>query len=168
MFSKYLLKTFFAFSLVFSLSGVANATLITQNIVSEADGVIGHVSVNIDNAEDFGGYGIVSTWTEFEFFGIDMLDQGLDNPLFEAVVDLADLSLGLISLDFDLNDVFGAYAWNGFIDVDFGGAVDVFDTSIAYFADDVSFGQVAVVPEPTAFILFFTGLLVLMVRRKMS
>jgi len=164
MFNKYILSALLVLS--FAFSGGVNATLITQDIISDTDGVIGHISVNIDDAEDFGGLGIVSTWSEFEFFGIDMINQDLDNPLFEAVFDLADLHMGLISLDFDLNDIYGAFAWNGF---DFGGSVDVFDdTNLIYFAGDVSFGQASVVPEPTAFILFFTALLGLTIRRKIS
>ncbi len=169
MFKQYILHAIFTFLFALSLTSTVNATLITQDIISDTDGVIGHISINIDEAEDFGGLGIVSTWSEFEFFGVDMIEQDLDILLFDAVFDLADLSMGLISLNFDLNDTFGAFAWNGYVDVDFGGALDVFDgNDLIYFANDLSFGQASVVPEPTAFILFFTALVGLVVRRKIS
>lgn len=172
MFNKLILRVFLALSLTFT--GAASATLITQNIYSDVDGLIGSISINIDNATEWDiGDSYVNNFVQFEFFGFEMLDLtdfSLDNPLFEAHFNPDDLYAGIQSLDFDLYDIYGAYAWNGFIEAGFGGYVDVFTSAaqLAYFAQDVSFGQASVVPEPSALILLLTGLIAFAARRKVG
>ncbi|MCW8832475.1 MAG: PEP-CTERM sorting domain-containing protein [Colwellia sp.] len=177
MLNKLVLRVVLTLSLAFT--GMANATLITQDIISDSEGVIGHISINLDTTEDVGfGLGQVRVWEEFEFFGIDMLAPApMDNEMgeqFFAEYDMMDLYAGIQTIAFDLDDVYGWYLWNGFVEAGFGGYIDIFDNwvqpdpAFVLFMDDLSFGEAAVVPEPSALILLLTGLVAFAARRKVS
>ena len=164
MFNKLILRALLSLSLAFTFIGSANAALITQDIISDQYGVIGSVTVNTNDADD---WGFISDWVSFDFFGYEA-EMAF---LFEAEIDVMDFSAGILNLDFDVNDLcFDCeWAYNGFIEAGWGGAVDIFDVNtgdFVFFAGDLSFGEASVVPEPAALLLFFTGLMGLVARRK--
>jgi hypothetical protein len=182
MLNKLILRTFLSITLAISFIGISNATLISQDILDEGN-IIGNITIDIDNAIewDINDY-YVESFVSFNIFNIEMLDytdSNLDNPLFEAHFNDSDLNAGLLTLDFDLNDVFGAFAWNGLItDSSYWvdpimneNTLDVFDSAntIAFFSDQITFGDATVdVPEPSVLILFLTGLVAFSARRKVS
>lgn len=175
MLNKLILRAFLSLSLAFSFAGTANATLISQDILDAGD-VIGNITINIDKATewDIGDY-YVEDFVSLRLFDIELLDymdSGLDNPLFEAHFNKDDLTAGLLSLDFDLNDVYGAFAWAGSI---WSGStafnyMDVFDgpNNVLVYSQDVTFGDATVVPTPATLILFLTAVAGLVVRRKIA
>jgi hypothetical protein len=174
MLNKLILRAFLSISIVLSSISLANATLITQDILDSGE-VIGSISINTDNAVTFGLDSYVEEFISFNLFGFELLDYTdfeLDNPLFEASFDGSDLNAGVLSLDFDITDVFGAFYWAGSIWSESLGAdfnyLDVFDgEDILLFTTDVRLGNVSVVPLPASFILFLTAIAVLISRRKM-
>lgn len=183
MLNKLVLHVFLSLALAFSFAGAANATLITQDIISEVDGVIGNISINIDNAQVWDiNESYVENFEQFQMFGVDMLDlsdAGLDNIYFNAYFNPNDLLAGIHALSFDIDDVLGFFAWAGEIwDSSFWNdplvnenTVDVFDgpNNILYFANDVTLGQATVdVPAPATLVLFLTALMGLVVRQKNS
>jgi hypothetical protein len=173
MLYKLALRIVLSFSLAFT--SMANATIITQDIVSDAHGVLGSISINIDNAEEFFiDDFFVNDFVEFKLFGRSMLDLDsvdLASDFFEAHFNPEDLFTGLKSLDFDLDDVVSDFSWQGSIAGGFNdGFLDVFDgpNNVLLFLDDISLGIASVVPEPSALILLFTGLIAFAVRRKVK
>jgi hypothetical protein len=174
MLNKFILRACLSISIVLSSISLANATLITQDILDNGE-VIGSVSISTDNAVTFGLDSYVEEFVSFNLFGIELLDFTdfeLDNPLFEASFDGSDLNAGLLSIDFDLTDVFGAFYWAGslwseLLGTDFN-YLDVFDgEDILVFTTDVTLGSVSVVPLPASIILFLTAIAVLVSHRKM-
>jgi hypothetical protein len=174
MLNKLILRAFLSISIVLSSISLANATLITQDIIDSGE-LIGSISINTDNAVTFDVDSYVGEFVSFNLFGFELLDFTdfeLDNPLFEASFDGSDLNTGILSLDFDITDVFGAFYWSGSIWSESLGAdfnyLDVFDgEDILLFTTDVTLGSVSVVPLPASFILFLTAIAVLISRRKM-
>ncbi len=186
MLNKLVLRVFLSLSL--AVTGAANATLISQDIMFQelidvdqnnqpifAEAVtIGHVSVNLDTLDVDSGVGYLSgTWEEFSFYGfdVDMLDPDFD--YFEAEVNPNDLFAGIESLDFGVTLFSATYVFSGFID-----AFDI-DNIVRYTlynlntgdlleAGALSFGQASVVPEPSALILLLTGLVAFAARRRVS
>lgn len=172
MLNKLILRAFLSLSLALSFSS-ANAALITQDFISDVSGdVIGSITINTYPAEvDGWGLSNVYAWEEFDFFGIDMLAPVMaDGSQFYASFDAADFSLGLQDLAFDLDDVFGWYAWGG---AAFGGVgtVDVFDLWVAPDPEFAGFfeytlSEASVVPTPATLVLFLTAVAGLAARRK--
>lgn len=162
MLNRLALRVVLVFSLAFA--GTTNAALISQDITSDSWGMIGSITVNSDDADS---WGVVTDWVSFDFLGYDV-----DQPafLFEAEIDLMDIYAGILSLNYDVNDSYDpAWAYSGYIEADFGGDLMVFDVDTGDFLlylDDLSFGEV-LIPEPSALLLFFTGLIGLVTRRKM-
>jgi hypothetical protein len=171
MLNKLILRAFLSITLALSFTGAANATLISQDILSGTD-VIGHISINLDTAEDAGfGYSSVFVWEDFSLLGIDMAAPLIaDGFQFTAEYNTDNLFDGIQNLTADVNDVLGAFAWQ-FNVFDASGTLDVFNLNtgdIALFDDNISFGSASVIPEPSALILLFTGLVAFATRRKVS
>jgi hypothetical protein len=164
----------------FSLVSVfANATLITQDILFDdlttADVVfetIGSITVETDNADAFG---LIGSWETFNLFGFDMIteaDSAGDITLFggfEAIVDEQNLAAGIEFLFFDVTESnFEFFNFSGLVDTAFGGnyLIDVFDFGGGLYAyGDLALGT-AKVSEPPMFLLFFSGLMVLFLKRR--
>ncbi|OUR62599.1 hypothetical protein A9Q74_03985 [Colwellia sp. 39_35_sub15_T18] len=166
MLNKLVLRALLSLSLAFTFLGTANAALITQDIISDSLGVIGSITIDTVAVDEFDS---VNDWVSFDFFGY----EAEESFLFSAIIDTSDFYAGILSLDFDVNDLCFSCEWayNGFIEAGFGGAVDIFDPAngdFIFFTDDLSFGQASVVPEPSALILLLTGLIAFAVRRKVS
>ncbi|ALO35636.1 hypothetical protein CMT41_13630 [Colwellia sp. MT41] len=174
MLNKLVLRALFSVSLAFSFVGAANATLISQDIL-DAGKVIGNITINVDNATEFDiGDSYVNSFVSFNLFNIDLLDltaYDLDNPSFEAHFNNDDLAAGLLTLDFDLKDIYNAFSWAGSIwNVPSMDYIDVFDgpNSVLVYTTDVTLGDVSVVPTPATLILFLTAIAGLASRRKKS
>ncbi len=174
MLNKLVLRVLLSLTIAVSFVGLANATLITQEFISDATGdVIGSITINTEPSED-AGFGLknVFIWEEFEFFGLDMQPPSLaDGSQFYASFDSFDFSLGIQDLQFDLNDVFDLYAWNGAAFGGFGG-VDIFaspngDPSFSGYIE-FTLGQASIVPTPATLVLFLTAITALAARRKNS
>ncbi|WP_057832281.1 PEP-CTERM sorting domain-containing protein [Colwellia sp. TT2012] len=181
MLNKLFLRALFTLSLAFSFTGAANATLISQDILDNGS-VVGNVTINIDNATVWdASTSYVANFESFTFFGfqlLDLTDYNLENPLFEASFDHNDISLGLLTLDYDLTDFDGFFGWSGSIvdssywsepsinenyaDV-WGGPNDVL-----YYSETLTFGAATVVPTPATLVLFLTAIAGLASRRKKS
>lgn len=185
MLNKLVLRIVLVFS--FAFAGIANATLISQDILFQelldvdqngqaifGDAVtIGHVSVNLDTLDVDSGVGYLSgTWEEFSFYGfdVDAIDPAFD--YFEAVINPDDLFAGIESLDFGVT-VFRTFEFAGFIDAfdlenSVGYTLYNLDTDAFLEAGSLSFGAATVVPEPSALVLLLTGLVAFASRRKVA
>lgn len=172
MFKKLLSKTFFVLALT-AMALNANAALITQDIISDADGVIGSITINtVPSEATGGGFSSVSAFESFDLFGIDLANA--DNALgeqFFAEYNTMDLLAGIEFMQFDLSDLLtGTFAFSGLFSAGFNdGQVDAFEidpAGFALFLDDISFGQASVVPEPSMFLLLIAGLMTIAVRRR--
>lgn len=180
MINKLILPALLSITLAFSFTS-ANAALITQDIISESEGIIGSITINTSSAES-GDYGLsdVLVWEEFSLFGWDMQALTLpDANQFIASFNTDDLFSGIQDLYFDLNDDFAAYpySYNGSVGDIFNpgatGFIDIFDdvanpAQLVEFYSDVYFGEATVVPTPATLILFLTAVVGLVVRRKNS
>lgn len=178
MFKKLILKVMLTVSLTCSAIG-ANAALISQDIISASEGVIGSITINTVPSNNEGlGLQSVQSFESFEFLGFDILTPDpIANEfgdLFYAEYDASDLTTGIQFMQFDVTDIFAnilpawAWAYNGIIDSGFG-FVDIFEVESGAFVDfydDVSLGQASVVSEPAAIALFLVGLMSLRLRRK--
>ena len=167
MLNKLILRAFLSLSLAFSFIGAANAALITQDLISDtAGGVIGSITIETLGIDEFDS---VNDWVSFEFLGF----EAETSFLFSAVIDTTNLYAGILSLDFDINDQCPGCEWayNGFVESGFGGAVDIFDANtgdLIFFAGDLTLGQATVVPTPATLVLFLTAIAGLVARRKNS
>jgi hypothetical protein len=173
MLNKLILRAFLSISLALSFTGAANATLISQDLISDETGnVIGSITINTIPSEiaDF-GLSDVFVFEEFNLFGFDMAAPAIaDGNQFFASFDTADYSLGLQDLSFDLVDTLGAIAWNGQFFGGFG-AVDAFDLGVVPNPEILAFiefslGDATVVPTPATLVLFLTAVAGLVARRK--
>ncbi|KGJ89199.1 PEP-CTERM sorting domain-containing protein [Colwellia psychrerythraea] len=167
MLNKLILRAFFSITLALSFTGAANAALITQDLISGTDGVIGSVSIDTAMADD---WDIVTDWVSFEIGGYAMSQPPI---FFEAVIDTMDFYAGIQSLNFDVNDTCTGCEWayNGSVEAGFGGTVDIFDVAsndLVTFWGDVTFGQATVVPTPATLVLFLTAVAGLAARRKIT
>jgi hypothetical protein len=177
MLNKLILRIFLSLSLAFSCAGTANATLITQDILfnsffdnEDTFEVIGNVAVDTDNIDDWGF--IENTWESFSFYGYDVDPFDPSWNIFVAVFDVSNIMKGIESLDFDVTLL---------SDLSFAGYIDVYDpiNSVTfslfdnadnnlYDAGALAFGKATAVPLPATLMLFLTGILGLVVRRKNS
>jgi hypothetical protein len=173
MLNKLILNAFLSISLAFSFAGAANATLISQDLISDVTGnVIGTITINTTPSE-IADYGLsdVFVFEEFNLFGLDMTAPAIaDGNQFFASFETENYSLGLQDLSFDLVDTLGALAWNGQFFGGFGG-FDAFDLGVipnpafvGYF--EFTLGNATVVPTPTTLVLFLTAVVGLVARRK--
>ena len=169
-----LMSKLFAAATLLLLSNTAFAGLIIQqDIISDSNGVIGSITYDTSTGVDDGfGFVEMEEWEAFSFFGYDM-DPAFTFE-FVATIDSFDFAGGLIDLVFDINDIFAAdpWAYNGTVgDLLNGdqGLVDVFDpdnAGIIAFFDDVYFGQVNYVSEPTTMALFLVVVAGMLVRTR--
>lgn len=177
MLNKLILRVFLSLSLTLSCAGAANATLITQDILFnsffdsvDTFEVIGNVTVDTDNI-DSSGY-IEGQWESFSFYGFDVDPFDPTWDTFVAVFDVSNVMKGIEFFTFDVTL---------FSDLSFIGLIDVFNTdiSITYSlfnnadetlrdAGTLALGRATAVPTPATLVLFLTGILGLVVRRKNS
>ncbi len=177
MLNKLVLRIFLSLSLAISCAGTANATLITQDILfnsffdtEDTFEVIGNITVDTDDIDSWGF--IENTWESFSFYGIDVDPFDPTWNLFVAAFDVTNIMKGIESLDFEVTLL---------SDLSFSGYIDVYNpvNSVAFSlfnnADDslwdagaLAFGKATAVPLPATLILFLTGILGLVVRRKNS
>lgn len=175
MFKKLLSKTFFVLAIV-ATTFSANAALITQDIISDANGVIGSITINTVPSEDVGfGFKGVLAFESFTLFDIDIANadpvDNVDGDFFYAEYDSFDLFSGIDFIQFDLTDnIVGIFAFSGLVSAfATDGTVDAFEidpAGLAVFLDDLSFGQASVVPEPSMFLLLIAGLMSIAIRRR--
>ncbi|WP_426358404.1 PEP-CTERM sorting domain-containing protein [Pseudocolwellia sp. HL-MZ19] len=180
MLNTYLKNALLAISLSLFTIGSANANLITQDILfddlSSTDVLFETIgSITVDT-QDGDGDGYINTWVNFELFGFDMITEtdAAGNfslfGLFEAFVDLTNVSAGIEFLTFDVTeDSSSFFNFQGLADTAFTGGnfIDVFDSSGNVFIfGELALGQASVVPEPSMFLLFFTGLFFLVAKRR--
>lgn len=172
MLNKLVLRALLSLSLAFSFVGAANATLLSQDILDNG-AVIGNVTINLDDAtvwdQDL-GLSNVQSFAEFSIYGYDLTTYSLDNPYFDVIYFHDDLTAGFDSLNFDVTDLNGYFAWAGDV---FSGYNDnvmtIADTSgVFIFSDQISLGNVSVVPTPATLVLFLTAVAGLAARRKKS
>lgn len=175
--NKLLLTAFMAITL--SFANAASATLITQDIFDD-NGLIGNVAVDLSTVDSAG---TTVSWEEFSFLGFDMLEN---SGLFTASFNPADLVAGIQSLVFNVLEVgFMPRTFTGDIgttntvsidDMTYGFAINMGQYSNVYFgAATVSGngtpivpGNSTSVPEPSTLLIFLTGLVALVSRRKFS
>ena len=182
MLNTFLKNTLLAISLSLFTIGSANANLITQDILfddaSTADVLFETVgSITVDT-QDSDGFGYINTWVDFELFGFNMIteaDAAGDFSLFglfEVFVDLTNVSAGIEFLTFDVTEDSSLFFnFQGLADTAFPGGnfFDVFDSSGNVFLfGDLALAEVSAVPEPSMFLLFFTGLFFLVAKRRKS
>lgn len=137
--------------------------IITQQFELEDGTNIGVLSIDLDDIDEFG---FASDWHLFELFGLSMGESFL----FEALYDPTDLLAGLNFLSFDVNDIAGSFALDGFFDINFGeGFFSVFSTE-GEFIDAGIFvlgpARITNVPEPASCLLFLTAATGLLLRRR--
>lgn len=169
MLNKLILRAFLSITLAISFAGVANATLITQNILSDTDEVLGFIAINTDTAEDVGnGLSSVFVWEEFTFRGVDMAPPAIaDGYQFFAEYNTDNLFEGIQFLYAEVDDVFGNFALQLEI-FDGVSSIDIFDLStqqVTFSNENGSIGSVSV-PEPSILLIFFTALVAFASRRK--
>jgi len=175
MLKKLLSKTLFVLAIA-ATAFSANAALITQDIISDSEGVIGSITINTVPSEDVGGgFNSVLSFESFTLFDIDIANADPMNnalgDLFYAEYDSFDLLAGIDFLQFDLIDnIIGIFAFSGLVSsFSNNGTVDAFEidpAGLAVFLDDLSFGQASVIPEPSMFLLLIAGLVSIAVRRR--
>ena len=157
-------KSLVAACFMLGIAGTANAELMKQDIISESQGKIGSISIEIDDAMDVGfGESEFDSWVSFELFGYNMDSANIFD--FSGMFFNDDKLAGIQDLVFDLNDDFAAYPWafsgnlGPLLNPGATGFIDVFDDNPANsaaligFLDDLSFGT-AEVPEPESLALF--------------
>jgi hypothetical protein len=152
---------------------------------------IGFISIDITGADIYEVYdndlqqwvtlGAVDQWVDFSFYNFDFWTEAEDNislandpfafPMFgffEAVFNVNNISVGIESLDFSvIENKFDYYAFNGYIDMFGGEALDIFNVDEGFHDfGDLAFGQATVVPTPATLVLFLTAVMGLVVRRK--
>ncbi|HEY9043761.1 MAG TPA: PEP-CTERM sorting domain-containing protein [Rheinheimera sp.] len=145
----------------FALPQTAQATpIITQDFLLEDGTVFGTLSVDINNIDELGN---VLEWEVFELFGL-AIGESFE---FVAMFDPADLFTGFSYLYFDVNEVSGTYAFQGFWDTDFG-LLDIY-TPDGQFIDQGLFVLSAAsvnVPEPGTMFLLLASVGGLLLRRR--
>jgi hypothetical protein len=169
MLNKLILRAVLSVSLALGSIG-ANATLISQDILDNG-AVIGNVTINLDDAQVWDtDLSVVSSFTEFNIFGYDLTTYSMSNTYFDATFFHDDLSAGIFTLNFDLTEEFDFFAWTGDIFSDFNDNVLTIsdDQGVFIFSDQISMGDVSVVPTPATLVLFLTAVAGLASRRKNS
>jgi len=172
MLNKLVLGALFSLTLAFSFVGSANATLLSQDILDNGT-VIGSVTVNLDDATVFDadwGISNVQSFTEFNIYGYDLTKYSMSNTYFDVTYFHDDLTAGFDTLNFDLTEQFDLFSWAG--DVFSWESSNVFTISdeqgVFIFSDQITLGDVSVVPTPATLVLFLTAIAGLAARRKNS
>jgi len=178
---KNLLKsTLLTLSLSLFAMGSANANFVTQDILFDDGNTtevvlerIGTITIETTDADEFG---LISSWVNFELFGFDMITEDEANGdfslfgLFEALVDVNNLKAGIEFISFDVTESQdNFFNFQGLVDTASGSSffVDAFDFSGGLYAfGDLSLGEASVVPEPSVFLLFLTGLIFMVAKRR--
>lgn len=182
MLNKFIKNTILTISLSLFTMVSANANIITQDILFDdlqtTDvyfETIGSITVDTNESDSFGS---ITSWVEFELFGFDMITETeaagnfLFFGLFEAFVDLNNITAGIEFLTFDVTEsAFSFYNFQGVVDTAFGGNyfIDVFDLGGGlYVFGDLALGEANVVSEPPMFLLFFTAIFMMIAKRRKS
>ncbi|TWX63972.1 PEP-CTERM sorting domain-containing protein [Colwellia demingiae] len=171
MLNKLVLNALLSLSLAFSFAGAANATLISQDILDNG-AVIGNVTIDTDDSfvwDAIEGISIVQDFTDFQIYGYDLTAYTFDFLSFDATYFHDDLAVGLDTLNFELTEQFGFFAWAGDIFSGFNDNVlTISDNSgVFIYSEQISLGNVTV-PTPATLVLFLTALTGLAARRKNS
>ena len=177
MLNKLVLRVFLSLSLAFSCASTVNATLISQDILfnsiydnEDTFELIGNITVDTDEIDSWGS--IVGSWESFSFYGFEVDPFDANWNLFVAYFDINNIMQGIESLDFDVTVL---------TDLSFSGYIYVYDSisSITYSLFDntdgslydagaLAFGRATAVPLPATLILFLTGIVGLVLRRKIN
>lgn len=183
MFKNILRNTLLTLSISIASITTANADLITHDIIFDNAATteilfetIG--SLTIDSNEN-DGFGLINSWVDFELFGFNMTTETEANGdftlfgAFEAIIDLNNISAGIEFLTFDVTEnVTQFFNFQGLVDTATGDnfIADVFDFNGGLYAfGDIALSDASVVsavPEPSMFLLFFTGLVLMLVKRR--
>ena len=173
MLNKILIKAALTLSLALSATGFANAALMTQDILNDGN-VIGSITIDTTPSTDVGGgYRSVDSFESFSLFGYNLVnpDDAL-GQFFSADFLGMDLHAGIDFMSFDVNDDWAAEPWafqGEFVAGIDSNAVDIFDVNtggfVAFF-DQISFGEVSVVPVPATVFLFLAGVAGVATRRR--
>lgn len=180
MFKKLLKNTLLTLSISIASITTANADLITQNIIFDDATTtevlfetIGSITVDTNESD---GFGLISSWIDFKLFGFDMITETEANGdftlfgAFDALIDLTNLSAGIEFLNFDVTENSGSLFNNqGLFDSNpsFISSLNVFDfTSGINKFGYIDLGAASIVSEPPMFLLFFTGLVFMFVKRR--
>lgn len=180
MFKKLLKNTLLTLSISIATITTANADLITQDIIFDDATTtevlfetIGSITVDTNESD---GFGLISSWVDFQLFGFDMITETEANGdftlfgAFEVFVDLTNITAGVEFLTFDVTESSSQlFNFQGLVDTATGANffLDVFDFSGGLYAfGDIALGNASIVPEPEMFFLFLTGLVFIFVKRR--
>lgn len=139
--------------------------IITQHFQFEDGTDFGVISIDIDQIDEFGN---VLDWQLFELFGFTIGESFL----FVADFDPLDLAAGFSFLSFDVNDISGSFAFDGFWESAFGeGFMSIFATAGDFIDAGIfvmgpaTISSVAVA-EPAAWLLMLSAGFGLLIRRR--
>lgn len=177
MFKKITITLASAMLLFITTTSQSNAALITQDLLFLEDGatettVAGSITISTNHLDSFGE---AFQWMSFTLFGSQMMTEMDDPSLFGGFLAIADASnpmAGLEFLSFDVTDAnTQSISYNGisdpFNDDHFLDIFNLSDSSLSTFGE-LSFGDVSVVPEPSAFALMALALGLISLRLKRS
>lgn len=159
---------------------VSNAAFITQDLIFDdlntaniTYETIGSITVDTDKAD---ANGIINSWEDFSLFGRNMITEDEANGdftlfgLFAADVDSTNLNAGIEFLTFDVVESTDSFFnFQGLVDTATGNnfIFDVFDFNGGlYTFGNLALGNASVVSEPSMFLLFFSGLIVIFMKRR--
>ncbi|MCP4987030.1 MAG: PEP-CTERM sorting domain-containing protein [Colwellia sp.] len=166
------IKSLLLASFFFGFLSIANATLVTQELLS-FDGVnetvIGSLQVDTNDGDLFGSNVVFS---EGSIFTLTL--NGFDIPAvwdvvyLEAALDLSDLFAGFNSIDFDLYNFIGDENFAYYADYSKSSwdHSTYFDISGITAFSETRLGNVSVVPEPAVALILLLGLALISVKRK--
>lgn len=158
---------------LFGLTSNAQATLITHDIIIDDSILLGSVSIEVDDSLLNKGNGLISVFdvVELNIFGGTIFDVWD----FEAVIDSDNVFGGIEFLAFDITELAFVDMWRYQLVFDaFESSFNFLDIynpndDLVFFSEGVALSQPAeVVSEPGMALLFATGLLVAMRRRKVK
>lgn len=179
MIKNLLRNTLLTLSITLTAITSANAALITQDIIFD-DATSSEVlfekigSLTVDT-KDQDGFGLISSWVDFQLFGFDMITETEANGdfllfgEFSAFIDLQNIEAGIEFLTFDVTESQTQFFnFQGLVDTATGDNffIDVFDFSGGLYAfGDIALDKANIVPEPSMLLLFFTGIFFFYINR---
>ncbi len=140
------------------------APIMTQHFLFEDGTPFGTLSIDLNKVDEFGD---VLEWEVFELFGFTIGESFW----FSVGYDPLNLAAGFSWFSFDVNDISGTFAFQGFWDSAFGGNyLDIFAAPAGPFLDAGNFylSRATLVSEPATVFLLLGAMGGLLLRRRNS